>query len=789
MAQGEKAKLRLEIGHVLFLDIVGYSTRLSDEQAEAVRDLNRIVRETEEVREAEAAGQLIRLPTGDGMALVFTSSVEAPVECALQIDRALRGQPGLRVRMGIHSGPVRQVEDVNQRSNVAGAGINIAQRVMDCGDAGHILLSQRVAEDLSQLRQWRPCLHELGECEVKHDLTVSIVNLYTTGVGNPELPQKFAAAPQTAPLTGSTRKRRALTSLGAIAGGLLLVAILTAIFGPSILRWPGFKPTKVRPLSATDKKSIAVLPFENLSDDKANAYFASGIQDEILAKLAAIRDLKVISRTSTEKYRSHPDDLRKVAQELDVAVILEGSVQKAKDRAHINVQLIDARTDAHLWAQTYDRELTDIFSVEGEVADQIAAALKLRLMSSTNNPPTVSTADPEAYDLFLRALYEQANWYRGLGNVDESLRLLRAAIAHDPKFARAYAYLSVYESQKIAENLSPDEELARDARLNAEKALTLDPGLPAALAAMGLLYLRVEHDYTKALDYLEQAHEKEPGFHPYLIPLAIAQAAVGRWNEALETIQGAVTLSPGSSHTLEVLGSFAAKTHQYSRAHDAYDRALILDPNNWSSVAEKAELFLAQGKLSEALDLLAKLPAEINFSTLEVRWKTAFLSRDYVGALKIARNATGTENGEQELLIGTSLLALGDRTAAAQSLEQARSQTAALLTTYPESPDLHQGAAKIFAARGDKINAVAEAERAIALLPLGKNADGGLYPLETLAEVHAMLSAPDKAVPLLQQLLTTNGAGLLLTPALLRLDPVWDPIRGDSRFQELIRGD
>src|SRR3954463_16211416 len=195
MADDQKTNLRLEIAHVLFIDIVGYSKLLIDEQSEALQELNALVRSTEAARKAEAAGELIYLPTGDGMALVFTGSVEDPVECALQISQALRAQPSLAVRMGIHSGPVHHVSDVNQRDNIAGAGINIAQRVMDCGDAGHILVSKRVADDLAQYRRWQPYLHELGDVEVKHGVTVSVVNLFADVVGNPEPPEKLRKAP------------------------------------------------------------------------------------------------------------------------------------------------------------------------------------------------------------------------------------------------------------------------------------------------------------------------------------------------------------------------------------------------------------------------------------------------------------------------------------------------------------------------------------------------------------------------------------------------------------------
>src|ERR1700758_1273706 len=226
MADEQKTKLRLEIAHVLFIDIVGYSKLLIDEQSEALHELNQIVRKTETAREAEASGQLIVLPTGDGMALVFTGSVEDPVECALQISQRLRAHPSLPVRMGIHSGPVHHVLDVNRRDNIAGAGINIAQRVMDCGDAGHILLSKRVADDLAQFRRWQPYLHELGDFEVKHGVVVSVVNLYADVVGNPNPPAKLKGAkrlPQRA--VGSERAKRSPIVVAVIIGGLMLFSL------------------------------------------------------------------------------------------------------------------------------------------------------------------------------------------------------------------------------------------------------------------------------------------------------------------------------------------------------------------------------------------------------------------------------------------------------------------------------------------------------------------------------------------------------------------------------------
>src|SRR5256714_8592977 len=285
MAEEENTKVRLEIGHVLFIDIVGYSKLLVKQQSELLRELNEIVSGTNEFQQAESAGKLIRLPTGDGMALVFRTDPEAPAQCAMEIARALKSHPAIQLRMGIHSGPVNEVVDVNQRANIAGAGVNMAQRGMDCGDAGHILLSRHVAEDLEQDERWRPLLHDLGTCEVKHGVRVGVTNLYSDEVGNPELPKKFQAL----------KKHRAHMRWAAVAVALL---VLGAIVGGTFF----FLRRPTRALLSVAEKSIAVLPFENLSEDKANAYFAEGIQDEILTRLSKIADLTVISRTSTQQY-------------------------------------------------------------------------------------------------------------------------------------------------------------------------------------------------------------------------------------------------------------------------------------------------------------------------------------------------------------------------------------------------------------------------------------------------------------------------------------------------------
>src|SRR5213082_1054464 len=379
---------RLQIGHVLFIDIVGYSKLLVNQQSGLLRELNELVSGTREFREAEAEGKLIRLPTGDGMALVFRTDPEAPAQCALEIARALKEHPRIALRMGIHSGPISEVADVNQRQNIAGAGINLAQRVMDCGDVGHIFVSKHVAEDLEQHDRWRPFLHELGTCEVKHGVRIHISNLYSDEVGNSQLPKKFEAV----------RKHRAYVRWAEIGASLLvLCAIIAGVF--FFARRPTTSALRVL------DKSIAVLPFENRSEDKANAYFTDGMQDEILTDLAKIADLKVISRTSVLQYKSGvARNLREIAQQLGVANVVEGTVQRSGNRVRVNAQLIHARTDKQVWGQVYDRDLADVFAIQSEIAKTIADQLQAKLSPSEKNaiqlPPT---NDISAFDLYTRA--------------------------------------------------------------------------------------------------------------------------------------------------------------------------------------------------------------------------------------------------------------------------------------------------------------------------------------------------------------------------------------------------
>ncbi len=356
----------LEIAHVLFIDIVAYSKLLIDQQTELVKELNEKVRNTEEFRAADAAGKLIRIATGDGMALAFFTSPDAPVRCALQLSEAIRQSPRLQLRMGIHSGPVDKLADVNERSNVAGAGINTARRVMDCGDAGHILLSGRVADDLGQFGRWQPQLHDLGEVQVKHGIRLDIVNLYTENVGNAAIPKKIAEAKRNA-------ARRAKFRVFVLALGILIVGVALFLLQRA-------KSTKLS--SGAPEKSIAVLPFMDLSQAKDQEYFCDGMSEEILDALAKVEGLRVVARTSSFSFKGKSADASEVGKKLNVENVLEGSVRREGNRVRITTQLISARSGFQLWSQTYERELQGVFALQDEITRAVVDALKLKLAIS-----------------------------------------------------------------------------------------------------------------------------------------------------------------------------------------------------------------------------------------------------------------------------------------------------------------------------------------------------------------------------------------------------------------------
>src|SRR5512133_30981 len=639
MAAETKQNIGLEIGHVLFIDIVGYSKLLIDEQRDYSHTLNEVVRRTDSFRAADAAGKLTRLPTGDGMALVFATTPDAPVSCAMEISNALRSHPELRVRMGIHSGPVSGITDVNDRSNVAGAGINLAQRVMDCGDAGHILLSKHVADDLEQYRQWRSHLHDLGECEVKHDVRVHVVNLYTDELGNRETPGKFQTAGVAKRQFGTdsvaARPKSTISRWSWIGVLIIATAAITAagFYLFSHRSTPIAQPSASAPTPAAvviPEKSIAVLPFENLSSDKENAYFADGIQDEILTRLSKIADLKVISRTSTQHYKSAPENLPAIARELGVAHILEGSVQKSGDAVRVNVQLIKAANDSHLWADTFDRKLTDIFSVESDVARAIADQLRAHLTGREEQAIAAKPTDnPEAYDAYLRGLAyilkTQATPTHALG----AQKYLREAVRLDPKFALGWALLSYGDSVGYrTQPLQPTLVLRDEARQAAETALTLQPYLGEAMHAKGYYHYACLKDYDTAARYFEQARQLLPNSSRIPLSLAYIARRRGLWDRSESYFNEAERLDPRNVFLLTEHAFSYICLRRFPEALRKLDQVLDIIPDDVDTLTAKAVIAQAEGDLPRASALLAPLHPETDDpQALETQVYQAILER------------------------------------------------------------------------------------------------------------------------------------------------------------------
>src|SRR5947208_578869 len=780
MADEVKKEIQLEIAHVLFIDIVGYSKLSINEQHASVDELTQIVRASEQFQRAEAANRLLKIPTGDGMALVFYTSPEAPALCAVEISRALKEHPRLQLRMGIHSGPVSGVVDVNERANLAGAGINMAQRVMDCGDAGHILLSKRVAEDLAEYEQWRPLLHDVGACEVKHGVRVSVVNLYADEVGNPQLPKKFQVL----------RKQRAQVRWAGMTAALL--ALVTIVAGIAVVSRNRVRSTPVAP-----EKSIAVMPFQNLSEEKANAYFADGIQDEILTRLSKIADLKVISRTSTQHYKSAPTNLPEIARQLGVAHILEGSVQKSGDAVRVNVQLIKAANDSHLWADTFDRKLTDMFSVESEVAKAIADQLQAKLTGREEREIAAKPTDnPEAYGAYLRGLAYTLKTADTTTNALGAQKYLREAVRLDPKFALGWALLSYVDAASYRNQaLQPTVALREEARQAAETALTLQPNLGEALHAKGYYHYACLKDYDTAVRYFEQARQLLPNSSRILESLAYLERRRGQWDRSESYFNEAERLDPRNLH---LLTQHAVTYFHHRRLPEAlrkFDQVLNITPDDVDTLAYKAAIAQAEGDLPRAAALLAPLhPNADNLDALGTQVYQEILERRPAPVIPRLKEilakpdpALGYSNGELRFFLGWAQEVAGDHAAAQGSWRQARSELESFLKEQPENYYLIGDLALVNMGLGDKAAALALSERAMAANPIEKDPLTGPWSLEILARVAAQMGEPDRAIAALQKLLSIPGDFALspLTPALLRLDPMFDPLRNDPRFQKL----
>ncbi len=559
------AKLRsdphLEIAHVLFIDVVGYSKLLVNEQRAVIEQLNELVRKSLQVRKSDATGKLLRIPAGDGMALVFFQTPEEPVQCAMEIAKALKNRPHIQVRMGVHSGPVDQIKDVSGRANVAGAGINIAQRVMSCGDAGHILLSKRVAEDLAHDSLWQPFLHDLGEIEVKHGEKLGIVNLYTDELGNRQPPDKLAHIATAAP-----------------------------------------KPSNV----PAAQKSIAVLAFVNMSNDPDNEYFSDGIAEEIINTLIQVKALRVASRTSSFAFKGKSDDIGEIGRKLKVNTVLEGSVRKAGDKLRVTAQLIDVMEGYHLWSERYDRQLQDVFEIQDEIAENIVRALRVVLGEDEKRAiDKTPTENVRAYEYYLRGRQFFHQFRRT--SFQYARRMFDRAIEVDPDFARAHAgiadscsFLYMYYDGSKA-NLE-------GANGSSQKALELDPESAEAHTSRALA-LTLRRQYDEARQEFEAALRLNPMLFEahYLYGRACLQE--GRLDEAVSHYCDAWRVRPEDYQAILLSGDVLIGLGRREEALQASrqgvkvaDAHLELNPDDARAWYLSAAAFIRLGQRDQGLE-------------------------------------------------------------------------------------------------------------------------------------------------------------------------------------------
>src|SRR5881396_2586533 len=799
-----KPDLPLEIAHVLLIDVVGYSKLLVNEQIELLQDLNQIVRTTECFRAAETKGRLVRVSTGDGMALLFFHSPEEPVRCALEISRTLLEHPHIQLRMGVHSGPVNQVTDVNDKMNIAGSGINVAQRVMDCGDAGHILLSGHIAEDLIQYRHWQPYLHDLGECEVKHGLRLHLVNLYKDNLGNPHLPDKLKRGRRWKQTSGvSIRPVFAPRWTKYVLTAVLLVSAVALAISFSVFYRRG-SPAVARSFSgkAADvglpiaEKSIAVLPFQNLSDQKENAYFADGIQEEILTRLAKIADLKVISRMSTMQYKATAErDVRKIAKALGVAHVLEGTVQRAGGRVRLSAQLIDARTDTQLWAERYDRDVADVFAIESELAGKIVAQLQAKISPSEKAAiEKPSTTDLAAYDLYLRAqelFADTSDPIHAREKLPQAAQLLDGAVGRDPHFIQAWCLLSRVHG--AAYFRGHDRTPARLGLANAavQTALRLQPDAGEAHLALAIYYYNGFRDYGRARSELVIARRALPNSADVFRYTGMIDRREGHWDEATRNLERALELDPRNFFTLQQLALAYGWQHRYADEARTYDRALAIvpgDPATRINLALVALDWRADIKPFQAT--LATLVAENPGLPLDLdALRPALCERPATAAIRALTNypregvVNNGVNNPRAYWDGVIARCQGDSAKAQAAFTAARREVEKTVERQPDFAAALSLLGMIDAGLERKEQAIQEGRRACELLPVSKDAIDGVDIAINLAQIYAWTGEKDRAI---EQIAAVERVPNTLSYGLLKLHPYWDPLRGDPRFEKIV---
>lgn len=790
MSTEHETRLELEIAHVLLIDVVGYSKLLVNEQIEVLQLMNQIVRTTPQFRAAESKGKLIRLPTGDGMALLFFDSVETPVECALEISRAATQKHAPGLRMGVHSGPIKEVQDVNDRANYAGAGINMAQRVLDCGDAGHILLSARVADDLSSYRHWHPHLQDLGECEVKHGLKLHLFNLCKDGAGNPIPPEKVRR--QQSRWAAGWHARTAVAAPGGRKriGALLLSTLV--VTGLSVGLW-----AILRTPASPREKSLAVLPFANLNEEKSDASFVDGVQEDILIDLSKVADLKVISRTSVMQYKPGvPRNLREIGRALGVSYLLEGNVQRSGTRVRVHAQLIDARTDMHLWANRYDRELADVFAIQSQIAAEIVAQLQATLSPSEKAAiEDRPTADMAAYDLYVRgkAAIDSANYRANQKEfLLEAVTLLTQATARDPAFFLAfYELANAHDLLFLDFDRSPARLAAATSAIQTLQRLQPGAGETHLALARHLYWGYLEYEHARTELHLAQNALPNNPVPPLLT--GYIDRRQGNWDGALRNLLRALELDPRNSFYLKQIALAYFSLRRFPEMGAALDRAISVTPQDLDLRMQRMAVDLewrADTKpLHDAIESVIQTdPAAA--ASFAYRWFYLSLCERDVERAGRALDRLGADGCYSEgapfpraWCEGLVARIKGDEGSARNLFTRAASEAEKAVIDQPQYAGAICAAAVIQAFLGNKDAAIRGGRQAVELVPMSKDAVDGPLLAGYLAMIYAWTGEEDLAI---EQLRLVTSVPSYVSYGYLRLHPLWDALRGDPRFEEIV---
>jgi serine/threonine protein kinase/tetratricopeptide (TPR) repeat protein len=815
----------LEIAHVLFMDIVAYSMLPMDQQRHRLRELQKTVCETSEFIRAKSADQLISLPTGDGMALVFFGDSEYPVRCALELTRSLRNNSEIRLRMGIHTGPVYRVADVNAASNVAGGGINMAQRVMDCGDAGHILLSKTEVDVLGQLSCWNCSLHDLGEAEVKHGVRVHVFNFYTDDAGNPKLPSKLRTArgsrkpgvasgsgrrirtsdpgsaalqrPRIArkihPVPGFPQASRAVLSISVRLRRwrwLLMVSclIILGIAGLSISPFREWvfnirsgtnePPTGVPSLK--DGMYLAVVPFAIDGDQKTLGYVAQGLNEELSRKLSSLRAVHLVSSADTEaiaerQNMSLKDPVETIARKLGVNLIVQGGVVEAGGWIHINAELQDVADRKRIWKRTFSDTAADVnlLNRTDEIYENIIAALKLKPSAEEQARAARPTDNIEVYDLYLKG--RNAANSRDVSALGSAREFYEEALRRDPHFALAYSGLADADMATYRE--TNEVSWATKALGAAQQAESLNGKLPEVHLSLGTAYRELGKT-AEAIAEFERAKQLSPNSDVPWRRLGRTYEAAGRMDEAVETFKKAALINPYSLSNQNELGAAYLESGQYRKALDCFSQVIKIDPDNYLAHENAGGAYFGLARYAESIaefqEALKLEPGADIYSNLGT---ASLYVKKYPDAIKFSEKAAEMHPNDEAIVgnLADVYFWSGQRKRATDTYDRAIGLASKALEVNPKDANVLSDLARYYAKKGE----VQLADYYITQARSDNPSNPTLIYEE--AQLRAATGRPKDAIPLLRSALSKG-----VSPEQAKLDPEFGGLRASAEFQKLV---